>query len=85
MTEDDIRKRCRELEVINQQSDRRRFDAMEMLKASLLTAADRFSDCAAVLEEDGYVGSTPSFLRASAQRYRTDVEIAERLWRGDIK
>jgi hypothetical protein len=55
------------------------------LKASLLTAADRFSDCAAVLEEDGYVGSTPSLLRASAQRYRTDVEIAESLWRGDIK
>lgn len=84
MAEFDPQRACRELEIMNQQSDRRRGDALEMLKAALLAAAKRFTDCADILEKSG-VGSTPSFLRASAERYRMEVEMADRLWRGDIK
>lgn len=78
-------KAAREKEIVAVQVERRRLDAYGMLKAALISATNLLSDSADVLKDEGITSKTTPLFQDSAAWYRNEIELADRLWSGDIR
>lgn len=78
-------KLLREKEVILSQVGQRRQGAYEMLKVALIEATNLLSDSADILKEEGVTSKTTPLFEDIAERFRFEVELADRLWKGEIR